>query len=58
MSVFTNVELGPPVVIFALNKACLDDKFPKKVNLTIGGKFYIKFIDLYGMCLKNYINAE
>lgn len=36
MSVFTNVELGPPVVIFALNKACLDDKFPKKVNLTIG----------------------
>lgn len=37
-SAFAEVELGPPIEIFAVNKACADDTHPKKVNLSIGGK--------------------
>ncbi|XP_049278240.1 aspartate aminotransferase, cytoplasmic [Anopheles funestus] len=36
MSIFASVELGPPVEVFALNKACLEDPNPNKVNLGVG----------------------
>lgn len=45
MSRFTGIESGPPIEIFALNKIFIEDKFEKKVNLTIGGKFIIIDID-------------
>jgi len=34
---FTNVELAPPVEVFALVAAYNDDSHPQKVNLGIGG---------------------
>lgn len=37
-SIFANVEVGPGIEVFALNKACLEDKFQQKVNLGVGGK--------------------
>ncbi|KAG5345519.1 AATC protein, partial [Acromyrmex charruanus] len=33
---FTGIELGPPIEVFALQKAFVDDVYEKKVNLTIG----------------------
>lgn len=36
MSWFNEVELGPPVEVFALTKAFNDDTFDKKVNLGVG----------------------
>lgn len=35
-SIFENVELGPKIEVFALNKAYLDDPSPLKVNLGVG----------------------
>jgi aspartate aminotransferase len=37
-SIFTAVEKGPPIEVFALNKACVEDTNPEKVNLGVGGK--------------------
>jgi len=34
---FKGIELGPPIEVFALQKAFVDDIYEKKVNLTIGG---------------------
>lgn len=39
-SIFENVELGPKIEVFALNKAYLDDPSPVKVNLGVGGKLF------------------
>lgn len=36
-SIFDNVEPGPPIEVFALNKAFLEDSSPEKVNLGVGG---------------------
>ncbi|KAK5646922.1 hypothetical protein RI129_005386 [Pyrocoelia pectoralis] len=36
MSRFANVELGPPIEVFALTKACNEDSFAQKVNLGVG----------------------
>ncbi len=36
-SKFANVESAPPIEVFALNKAYVDDTFPQKVNLGVGG---------------------
>lgn len=36
-TLFTGIELGPPIEVFALSKAFQDDPHPTKVNLTIGG---------------------
>ncbi|XP_012531685.1 aspartate aminotransferase, cytoplasmic isoform X1 [Monomorium pharaonis] len=33
---FTGIELGPPIEVFALQKAFVDDIYENKVNLTIG----------------------
>lgn len=37
MSRFSDVKQGPPIEVFALNKAYQDDTFEKKVNLGVGG---------------------
>lgn len=37
-SIFDNVEIGPPIEVFALNKAFLEDNSPDKVNLGVGGE--------------------
>lgn len=37
-SIFDNIEMGPPIEVFALNKAFLEDNSPDKVNLGVGGK--------------------
>ena len=39
-SKFGFVEQAPAIEVFALNKAYMDDTFPKKVNLGIGGRAY------------------
>ncbi|KAK0082115.1 hypothetical protein PV325_011033 [Microctonus aethiopoides] len=36
MSRFTGIELGPPIEVFALQKAYVDDKFDNKVSLAVG----------------------
>uniref|UniRef100_A0A336ME91 Aspartate aminotransferase n=1 Tax=Culicoides sonorensis TaxID=179676 RepID=A0A336ME91_CULSO len=35
-SVFSGVEQGPAIEVFALNKSCLEDSNPNKVNLGVG----------------------
>lgn len=35
-SLFANIEKGSPIEVFALNKACSDDKYPDKINLSVG----------------------
>ena len=37
-SIFDDVVDGPPIEVFALNKAYLEDLNPDKVNLGVGGK--------------------
>lgn len=39
MSWFSEVEQGPPIEVFALNKQYAEDNFEKKVNLGVGGEF-------------------
>lgn len=34
---FSGVNLGPPIEVFALQKAYVDDTFENKVNLAVGG---------------------
>jgi aspartate aminotransferase, cytoplasmic len=36
-SIFEKVEKGPPIEVFALNKAFLEDNSSEKVNLGVGG---------------------
>lgn len=36
-SKFASVENAPPIEVFALNKAYVEDTFPQKVNLGVGG---------------------
>lgn len=38
---FGLVKLGPPIEVFALNKAYIEDDNPNKVNLGVGGKFIL-----------------
>lgn len=37
-SIFANVEVGPKIEVFALNKMYQEDSSPVKVNLGVGGK--------------------
>lgn len=37
-SIFDGIEQGPPIEVFALNKAFLEDNSPDKVNLGVGGE--------------------
>lgn len=46
-SIFSDIEVGPKIEVFALNKAYQEDPSPVKVNLGVGGKlftFYFPFI--------------
>lgn len=43
MSWFSEVELGPPIEVFALNRAFQEDTFENKVNLGVGGKYELFF---------------
>lgn len=36
---FSAVPVGPPIEVFALNKAYAEDTFPQKVSLGVGGIF-------------------
>lgn len=38
---FTGIDLGPPIEVFALQKAFVDDTYENKVNLAIGGKLLL-----------------
>lgn len=38
---FSGIELGPPIEVFALQKAYVDDTFENKVNLAVGGNIYL-----------------
>lgn len=40
-SIFADVEVGPKIEVFALNKAYQEDKSPVKVNLGVGGEFFL-----------------
>lgn len=40
MSVFSVVQEGAPIEVFALTKAYQDDLYEKKVNLGVGGKMH------------------
>ncbi|XP_055376770.1 aspartate aminotransferase, cytoplasmic [Condylostylus longicornis] len=35
-SLFSNIEKGAPIEVFALNKQCADDKYEHKINLSVG----------------------
>lgn len=37
MSVFSEIELGPPIEVFALTKQYNEDAYELKVNLGVGG---------------------
>lgn len=39
-SIFANVEVGPKIEVFALNKLYVEDTSPVKVNLGVGGKLF------------------
>lgn len=38
MSRYSKVLQGPPIEVFALNKAYTEDTYEKKVNLGVGGE--------------------
>lgn len=38
---FSGIKLGPPIEVFALHKAFIEDAYEKKVNLAVGGKLLI-----------------
>lgn len=37
-SIFSHVEMAPPVEVFHLKDQFLGDTFPNKINLTVGGE--------------------
>lgn len=39
-SIFANVEVGPKIEVFALNKLYVEDTSLVKVNLGVGGKLF------------------
>lgn len=44
-SIFDGVEQGPPIEVFALNKAFMEDLSTDKVNLGVGGEISWRLID-------------
>lgn len=38
-SIFGDLQVGPPIEVFALVRKFNEDPFPKKVNLSVGGKW-------------------
>lgn len=45
-SYYCDIEQGPAIEVFALNKLCLEDSFAEKVNLGVGGNFIARFFSL------------
>ena len=45
-SAFSHVSVTPPIAAFHLTEKYKVDKFPKKVNLTIGGKDLPKTVSI------------
>jgi len=43
MSIYADVQKGPAIEVFALTQAFKDDSNPSKVNLSVGGKWWIPF---------------
>lgn len=56
MSRFSEVKQGPPIEVFALNKAYLDDTFDKKVNLGVGGKKWFMWFSSFNI-MKNFYSC-
>lgn len=56
MSIFQSIGQGPPIEVFALNKLCLEDPHPDKVNLGVGGKSIIFFIRRNVKFFFGYVN--
>lgn len=43
-SIFANVEVGPKIEVFALNKMYVEDTSSVKVNLGVGGKLFTSIL--------------
>lgn len=56
-SIFSGIEVGPKIEVFALNKAYQEDPSPVKVNLGVGGKRCLLFIVFLSKCLE-YDSSE
>lgn len=56
-SIFSGIEVGPKIEVFALNKSYQEDPSPVKVNLGVGGKRCLLFIVFLSKCLK-YDSSE
>ncbi len=41
-SVFGNLEIAPTDAIFGLQKSYVEDTHPQKVNLGVGGMYFIR----------------
>ncbi len=41
MSLFAGIEVAAPIEVFHMNKLYLDETDPNKVNLTIGGLYFV-----------------
>jgi hypothetical protein len=58
---YSSVTTGPPIEVFALNKAYLDDTNANKVNLGVGGKcislISSKFLDFGDMMAITVIHS-
>lgn len=46
-SIFSGIEVGPKIEVFALNKAYQDDPSFFKVNLGVGGKLFTVFLFVF-----------
>lgn len=46
-SYFCDIDQGPAIEVFALNKLCVEDTFAEKVNLGVGGNFLKHVFLLY-----------
>lgn len=46
-SIFDGIENGPPIEVFALNKAFLEDSNENKVNLGVGGEKKVLYLHNY-----------
>lgn len=50
--IFSGIEVGPNIEVFALNKAYQEDPSPFKVNLGVGGKLFTFFFSILSECSK------
>lgn len=55
-SIFANVEVGPKIEVFALNKLYVEDTSSVKVNLGVGGKLFTSIWDVFFSLSKNRVH--